>query len=86
MDWQPIETAPLNEGLVDLWVERDDGGGYRLVDCWQQHGIWYGTDPVDGFPENVERLGCRVTHWRPLPSPPPPPQPTASSPEDSSPR
>lgn len=32
-DWQPIETAPRDGTIIDLWIV-DQGGGHRLADAW----------------------------------------------------
>lgn len=64
MDWQPIETAPKDGSIVDLWVtEPSLPGGYRATDAWWdgRFDIWRTMhgEPVD-----------RATHWRELPEPP----------------
>ena len=53
--WQPIETAPKDGTIIDLWVP----GFGRLVDQWWDDGAW------SGVVSNSE-----VSHWMPLPSPP----------------
>lgn len=65
--WRPIETAPKDGSLVDLWV-----GGHRVPDCHWTGVIWYSPhwkydcgaeiDPARGDPD--------PTHWMPLPDPP----------------
>lgn len=70
--WQPIETAPKDGTLIDLWVD-----GTRLPDCrwyaecaeWEQEPHWaqkYAeTGPDCGFP-----VSGAPTHWMPQPEPP----------------
>lgn len=69
--WQPIETAPKNGQIIDIWcrVPEIHGESYdRIADCWYSAGRWWGYD------ENGNDI-CRlkmnsVTHWMPLPEPP----------------
>jgi hypothetical protein len=71
-EWQPIETAPKDGTLVDLWCKLNGvGRGVRRTDkkyaadsyspnfppCW---------GPYDGMEEGP----LQPTHWRPLPKPP----------------
>jgi hypothetical protein len=62
-EWQPIETAPTDGTLVDLWSR------VRLTDCrWESepyaHGIpWGWTNSAFGRIMNA-------THWRPIPAGP----------------
>jgi hypothetical protein len=78
--WQPIETAPKDGTLIDLWVQskgpvsRDSDEQcvyveFRVPGAQRWGGEWLNADgnphsDLDGF-TNVE-----VTHWMPLPSPP----------------
>lgn len=56
-EWQPIETAPKDGTLVDLWHPIFG----RISDaCWHR-GVW-NTARGDDFTE--------FTHWQPLPAPP----------------
>ena len=64
-DWQPIETAPRDGTVIDLWFAGE--WNRRMPDAyWSQHvRAW--------LPEG---RGCSyldspiITHWRPLPPPP----------------
>jgi len=69
MEWQPIETAPRDGTVIDLWTRR--GTFYqdrwkRYADMWFAKGLgqWRnGRGDVfinEGIP----------THWMPLPNPP----------------
>lgn len=62
--WYPIETAPKDGVLIDLWVSGYDDG-CRISDCYWSvdDQIWW--DTAGG--------GCvleKPTHWMPLPPPP----------------
>ncbi|MCY1741174.1 hypothetical protein [Ensifer sp. SL37] len=55
--WAPIDTAPRDGTIIDLWHV----DGYRVPDTWwdEEDGIWTCMfEPED------------LTHWRPLPSAP----------------
>ena len=57
MNWQPIETAPKDGVLVDLWHK----GGFRVAEVWwdKDDACWScSMDDLD------------FTHWMPLPPPP----------------
>jgi hypothetical protein len=76
--WQPIETAPLDGTLVDLWAER--GAPYpsgnrhaeRYADCRFAKNS-YGTEPY-GEPRwqglNDRYIKVDPTHWMPIPKGP----------------
>lgn len=55
-DWQPIETAPKDGEIVDLW-HRVYG---RITDTWWDDGGWV---PAADWQSDI-------THWKPLPEPP----------------
>lgn len=64
--WQPIETAPKDGTLVDLWLS--SGDTKRITGCyWSESGLCW----TDG---DRYYLKGRVqpTHWMPLPEPPKP--------------
>lgn len=62
--WMPIETAPKDGTVIDLW---DAAYEYRICDCqWimqSTEGYWVRRD---GHCAEIEV----VTHWMPLPEPP----------------
>ena len=68
--WKPIETAPKDGTICDLWV-----CGARAPSCY-----WNDDDGLCGAPHwrqnYAEVQGCSFelpgipTHWKPLPSPP----------------
>lgn len=84
MTWRPIETAPKDGTLVDLWCVDPagefvpEGGGIRLTDCgWDDVSGW--TRIMDDGDEDIVQdwvdnpLGLppwKPTHWMPLPEPP----------------
>jgi hypothetical protein len=62
--WQPIETAPKDETILDLWAEEG-----RFPECW-----WSGERWISYYSGNVETPIDEVvfaiknpTHWMPLP-------------------
>lgn len=69
-NWQPIETAPRDGTLVDLWLT----DGRRETECrWSTSvGGWW------RFDENATDVPVdNPTHWMPIP---PPPAPDAKKP------
>ena len=74
-DWRPIETAPKDGTVVDLWAV-ENGVGERWTDCrWAEQfnayagqranrkyiwAWWHSDYTVDG----------NITHWMPLPDAP----------------
>lgn len=62
--WRPIETAPKDGTLVDLWV-CDGSVGDRLADCQWLGGKWFWRYPT------ASEVSSTPTHWQPLPPPPP---------------
>lgn len=80
MSWQPIETAPKDGTIVDLFV-----GGRRYPDCFWgfpdhccgEDGQYCDSDwhrLKAGWVEGTfnEPIDDRITHWMPLPAPPTP--------------
>lgn len=76
-EWQPIETAPKNGTVIDLWCVNDMEpthivGGYRFTDCiWLTEFTLVPRWVSRNDDSTVEDSGWRVTHWsQPLPPPP----------------
>lgn len=74
-EWQPIETAPKDGTIIDLWF-----GEYRETDCWWQEGCsihpqagWYSHALCYGYGDWFDESE-QPTHWMPLPAPPESPQ------------
>jgi hypothetical protein len=74
--WRPIESAPRDGTVVDLWVKRwnhetDTFDGKRVTGCRACGGadLWL-REYQQGMPAN-----SRPTHWMPLPAPPAPEPP-----------
>lgn len=74
--WQPMKSAPKQEGLVLLglgWPEwpsdrTNIAPGIREMRCWRI-GNSYGWSQRNGFgPEFT--VGFKPTHWMPMPKPP----------------
>lgn len=77
-EWQPIETAPMDGTLVDLFIsygiaeKQPDGSlkmkltGYRIADCKYENGDWRITG------RGGERISHheKPTHWMREPDPP----------------
>lgn len=75
MQWQPIETAPRDGTVIDIWAIPDpdifkDGSTYtkmhlekyfprRFADCYFENYMWHG---IHDF--------MTPTHWMPLPQSP----------------
>lgn len=75
MTWQPIETAPKDGTIVDLWVQgaMQANGEYSQRRSPQCHSNgWDWISPLDGDWEygGGRMWGCRPTHWMPVPAPP----------------
>lgn len=76
MGWRPIDTAPKDGTVIDLWVDWPDREGGRLANAkWtDDHASkgkigfdWIGPDR---FPLAAYVAKPKATHWMPLPSPP----------------
>jgi len=49
--WQPLETAPRDGTLVDLWHKN----GFRVTEVWWADDVWSCVMDDDSF-----------THWMPI--------------------
>ena len=80
MEWQPIESCPLNDSQkVDLWTESFDDDGKnnyseRYTSCtWSAtRENWYNakTDNVQSFNQSNGKPKRIATHWMPVPKSP----------------
>lgn len=85
MKWQPIETAPKDGSLIDVWCIDPDGqfkpkeGGIRLTDVWWSLSDknWQRMLDDGDFDEvelwsknNLSLPPWKPIFWMPLPDPP----------------
>lgn len=74
--WQPIETAPKDGTIIDLWVvcspawRPPNGEWDRYADCSFREGRWREFNIQLGEWISIEDENWTVTHWMPLPEPP----------------
>lgn len=73
--WQPIESAPKDGTVIDLWCRAPglSAGPARVPDCWYSDGRWWRYDNEHGDDQCRSRVH-NATHWMPLPAPPAPPE------------
>lgn len=64
MGWRPIEEAPRNKTVVDLWESDTET---RIPDCAWLCGAWHQYQHQEGW---VEVTCGIITHFMPLPQPP----------------
>lgn len=65
-DWLPIDDAPKDGTIIDLWFSHP-GIGYRPMAFWcerLQEWAWSGNDD-DGEPLLSSLPNLRPTHWLP---------------------
>ena len=77
MGWQPIETAPKDGTVIDVWLASTrewrppDGEAARCPDVkWMDGRGWCCFDDEEGSWLSIEDRYWSVTHWMPIPSPP----------------
>jgi hypothetical protein len=75
MDWQPIETAPKDGTVIDLWGYGWNGKYRRMANCrWYDElgdGEFTGWEQEYAESPSYRNLrGVTFTHWMPLPPPP----------------
>jgi hypothetical protein len=66
MEWQPIESAPMDGRSFMVWVAESDMGAHWFAPVsitpggkWWDDSTGDNIKPIDG-----------ATHWQPLPAPP----------------
>ena len=79
-DWQPIETAPKDGTLIDLWHTEGGAFGSRIADAYWAEGRfrdggynrWEAgwAAPLHGMCCEDGLVHGKVTHWRALPEAP----------------
>lgn len=69
--WRPIESAPKDGTVVDLFARSAgfSAGPGRIPECWFSDGRWWRWDSQYGDDQCRSRVS-NVTHWQPLPPPP----------------
>lgn len=72
-DWEPIETAPKDGTLIDIWVkwwvpEKDIFTGARWPDVSWSKGEF--TNSAETWRSRHDRFVGKMTHWMPAPKPP----------------
>jgi hypothetical protein len=69
MEWQPIETAPKDGTIIDVWAKYGDGGE-RYPNAEFIRGEWR-VWGIDGFESpGYVKIDGTATHWMPVPGPP----------------
>lgn len=70
MTWQPIDTAPKDGTVVDLWVCGPLNRGGRIANCWYSREVWL-EDCLDRGDLPAARMrGDMPSHWMPIPEGP----------------
>jgi hypothetical protein len=71
--WQPIETAPKDGTIIDVWVN-DPDGPFRQTNAIWNDGYWVLRrnmwSSIESFFDEKGVPKIKITHWMPLPKPP----------------
>jgi hypothetical protein len=68
--WRPIETAPRDGTVIDLWrVFHPSGTDERFCNCHWCEGEWRMRGGI-AIEWDWDNESCVVTHWMPQPEPP----------------
>jgi hypothetical protein len=72
MKWEPIETAPKDGTLIDVWVSEERVTDVRWMIMRQVEGwyCWATNEHGESRLILVEKEHGTPTHWMPLPPPP----------------
>ena len=74
MEWQPIETAPKDGTIFDVWCSEHKGytdAPKRIANCKYSEGVIWFLHSHGWFELNtLDFLHATITHWMPLPEPP----------------
>ena len=74
MTWFPLSTAPkpLKAVKIDLWIERPDGEGYRVIDAWWDTDAgWVVAGGWRGSRLAAPQMSThKITHWMHRPDDP----------------
>lgn len=69
MKWEPIETAPKNGTVVDLWIAAE-GCQFRAPDFKFCNGRWEGKTSDEPLKWHYMNARMHPTHWMLPPEPP----------------
>lgn len=71
MLWQPIETAPKDGTVIDLWMAGPNNSGARRPNCWWGGNTWWcDNDLIQGYDGPEFYVNDVPTYWMPIIAPP----------------
>lgn len=77
MAWRPIDKAPTDGTIIDLWIQAKDcafrAENFRWGEDRQNGRVGWIHDGTDShLDDTYGNVGMVATHWMPLPEPPQP--------------